>query len=155
MLIINNNLGETGFKCPGDSDWVARDATGKYGWSDPYQYSYGIQWPYKSNAAGTANGAPFRSNMSDGLVILADYNPVVDGASVGLEGDSDNHGSHGTVVLNWSGTANAHKDNSLAGVGGDDIYTGGETPTAGTMPDNTETSDYDGGEDTSIALPGR
>ncbi len=157
LLIANNNLGEGGFRCPADQGYEDRESDFKYGWTSPYQYSYGLQWPYARDAGGTRNLAAFQSNMNDGLVILSDWNPCLEGATEGLTEAGEqpsNHGSHGTVVLSWAGTVESHKDDSLAGIGGDDIYTGGSTGTVGDMPGGTA-DDYEASEDTSIALPGR
>jgi type II secretory pathway pseudopilin PulG len=162
LMIANGNLGETAFKCPGDGEWDARPSgDGKYGWTTAYQYSYGLQWPYDDDGAND-NGAPFTAKMKDDLVIMADAANDNISAGDGIEedsvqdGDSDNHGGHGVVVVTWSGTVNSHKGDSLAGAGGDDIYSGGETdPTAGTMPTDADTDDYEGRKDTSIALSGR
>ncbi len=132
LLIANNNLGETAFKCPGDGEWRRRVSDAEYGWTNSNQYSYTIQWPYELDADGKTNPAPFRSRMDKDFVIAADHNPH------GSAEASRHRVKRKDVVvfLRWSGTVDTFEaGDSNVGIDGDDIYTNAHGE-AGGMPAN-------------------
>ncbi len=131
------------FKCPGDPDWQPRDAAGRYGWTDPHQYSYGMQWPYATDADGNGNPAPLSAaTYRPGIVIFADQNP---GGPVGGSRSPSNHPKVGTNYLLADGAVLASRDGTST-FNGDDIYTN-EDGLAGGLPQSED--------DTSITLSGR
>ncbi len=143
LLIVNDNIEEGMFRCPGDKDWVERPAhAAKYGWTDPHQYSYGMQWPYQQDAAGNANPARLGTPST---VMLADRSP---GGPVGESRLPSNHPKNGLNVALASGGADKFTDtaSSTAGSGDDEIYTNAAGEVGG-LPQARK--------DTSITLSGR
>jgi hypothetical protein len=144
LLIQNSNIGLESFRCPGDAGYQERNASQRYGWTSSNQYSYAIQWPYRTSAADDRNPAQFRSNMPEYLVIMADRNP---GGPVGEDRPPSNHPLVGTSTVVWSGTIEGYGPaNSRAGIDNDDIYTNANGE-AGGMPISDE--------DTSLTLSPR
>jgi hypothetical protein len=132
LLVANKNLGERGFVCPGD-DWTRRTSSSDYGWTDSHQYSYSIQWPYALDADGDANPQPFVAPMDPASIIMADRSP---GGPVSEERRPTNH-RPGTVLVRMIGSTDVHRsrDDSFAGIDGDDIYTNADGVPGG-MPVN-------------------
>ena len=155
LLIQEDLISEQGFHCPADSDYQPRTAAGgpigRYGWNSPYNYSYGMHWPYAQDAHGNANPAPFSDDLNGSHVVFADLNP---GGPVGPDRKPSNHAKLGTGFLLASGSAGwLDGDASVSEFGGssrsakgDEIYANGDG-VAGGLP----TSD----RDVSIALSGR
>jgi hypothetical protein len=152
LLVEEEIIDEKVFRCPADRKWRARPATG-YGWTSPYQYSYGLHWPYVADAAGNENPAPLvQGKVADTAVIMADRNP---GGPVGEDGRKpSNHGKLGTGYLSfdcsvgWLGPDDSlvKRKTLLDRPVEDDIYTNA-AGVAGGLPQSAT--------DTSIALSGR
>ena len=144
LLVMTDLLPEQIFHCPSDEDWRPRPATaGRYGWTSPRQYSYGMQWPYATDAAGKPNPARLGS---PGTPMLADRNP---GGPVGESLPPADHPKIGMNYATASGGAFANRnDTSQFGINGDgdEIYTNA-AGVAGGLPQ--------GPKDTSITLSGR
>ena len=140
LLIMKGLIVESGFRCPADdtdsrNDVATRENVDllKYGWNDPDNVSYGMQWPYGAAADDdpnddvdpAVNPAAFSDSLDGGVVTFADQNP---GGPVGAEDGEfkpSNHEVLGTSYLVASGTVgfSATKDGSTCGKDGDDIYT--------------------------------
>ncbi len=105
LLIHESLIVESGFRCPADIEsqkrLVVDPRAAKYGWNSPFNYSYGMQWPYETDAAGKANSAPLSDALDGRMVIFADRNP---GGPVGATRRPSNHPKLGTGVLLASGT---------------------------------------------------
>jgi hypothetical protein len=132
LLIANENVGQTGFKCPGDEDWQSRVPEAKYGWTNSDQYSYSIQWPYTQDADGKPNPSPFAAPPHGDTIIVADRSPG------GAVTDSRPHTNHSATVafVYWSGAVDTHEaTDSRAGIDGNNIYTNAHGE-AGGMPAN-------------------
>ncbi len=142
LLVATDAIDEGMFKCPAD-DWVGRPAdAAKYGWTDPRQYSYGMQWPYQQDAAGRANPARLGTPST---ILMADRSP---GGPVGETRLPSNHPKNGTNVVLASGTVATFRDTaaSTVGYGDDEIYTNAAGEVGG-LPQAPK--------DTSITLSGR
>ena len=168
LMIATAYVDQMVFRCQADSEYEERGMQWlNYGWTSEYQYSYGLQWPYSRNIAGTRNQAGLTGNMTGVVATMADYNPAVldDTIGVGETGsdftDPSNHTKLGTNLLLANGSVKYHNEetDSLAGHGGDDVYTGGpeEADIVGAMPEyiSDPPTGYKADFDTSIALPGR
>ena len=143
LSVAKGYVDERLFKCPGDTDWQPRDAAGRYGWTDPHQYSYGMHWPYATDADGNGNPAPLSTDTYRlGVAIFADQNP---GGPVGGSRSPSNHPRAGTNYVFADGTVRASRDGTST-FGHDEIYTN-EDGLAGGLPQSEN--------DTSIALSGR
>jgi hypothetical protein len=157
LMIRDWTLDLSNFRCPGDSDYVSREGTDpackKYGWIAPTNYSYGMHWPYVTDAGGNENSLPLvQSMMTGSTVIMADRNP---GGAVGEDGRKpSNHGELGTGCLTFGGSVEMlEPDDSVSRPGSfsrqqyeDDIYINA-SGVAGGLPESDT--------DTSIALSGR
>jgi hypothetical protein len=166
LMIAAGNVADRLFRCPSDPYWMRRDDieddAKKYGWHSPHNYSYGLHWPYATDATGNENPLPLVSGKLVGsTVIMADLNP---GGAVGEDGRKpSNHSlskprkrskNFGTGYLSFGGSAGWMPGNSSVRRGGswfrqkyeDDLYINADG-VAGGMP-QSET-------DTSIALSGR
>ena len=162
LLIMNRDVDVEMFRCQADGDWESRGKNDpRYGWTSPFQYSYGIQWPYSKNASDERNPAPFK--LQGGIRLMADWNPAELAATEGVTEDvpPSNHAKIGTNFMYASGGVDGWRDtnNSNAGLNGDDIYTAGpeDTESAGDMVTTVASppQGYRTDEDTAIALPGR
>ncbi len=166
LLINRGDTAEAVFRCPGDKRHSPRRDSLRFGWTTPFQYSYGMQWPYFTNVANVRNAAPF--DLQSNVCLMADYNPDALGADIGvgdsggLQVDPSNHPKLGTSVLWSNGSVERYREisDSLIGAGGtDDIYTAGPdgTEVAGDMPERIASppTGFRSEEDTSIALSGR
>lgn len=143
LSVAKGYVDERLFKCPGDTDWQPRDAAGRYGWTDPHQYSYGMHWPYATDADGNGNPAPLSTDTYRlGVAIFADQNP---GGPVGGSRSPSNHPRAGTNYVFADGTVRASRDGTST-FGHDEIYTN-EDGLADGLPQSEN--------DTSIALSGR
>ena len=143
LLMASDSVAEGVFKCPGDKDWENRDRdVARYGWTDPRQYSYGMQWPYAQDAAGNKNPARLGAPST---VMFADQSP---GGPVGGSVLPSNHRTKGTVCVLSSGALLVIPPGSsdYDRGGNDDIYTN-DADVAGGLPQ--------GRKDTSITLSGR
>jgi len=148
LLVTARNVNERIFLCPADRLSERRgDDAAKYGWTDPRQYSYGMQWPYQTDAAGNANPAPFGAPNT---IMLADRNP---GGPVGEVRPPSNHSKYGTNCLLWDGSVVFSRREgfprrtvSTLGFEGDEIYANAAGE-AGGLPQSAT--------DTSITLSGR
>jgi len=162
LLIMNRDVDVEILRCPADGDWESRSQDDpQYGWTSPFQYSYGIQWPYSMNASDVRNPAPFK--LQGGVRLMADWNPRIAGDTEGVTEDvpPSNHPTIGTNYMLASGGVNGWRDNknSNAGVNGDDIYTAGpeDSEVAGDMVTTVASppQGYRTADDTSITLSGR
>ncbi len=164
LLVASDALAEGMFRCPADDDWQERGSDAKkYGWTNEYQYSYGMQWPYARNQANDKNSARLGTPST---VMMADFNPADYEDTEGIGGDGadepSNHRNNGTNVSLASGGADKYTntDNSLAGSGNDDIYTAGPKDSAkagympGSIPKGADRT-YEARKDSAIALGGR
>lgn len=128
-LIQTGMLNVTAFKCPNDTMWRPRMTELKYGWTSPYQFSYGIQWPYPgvgnedTLVATTVNKAtPYGKKREDRLVVLADKNPGGQ-VSAGRKQHS-NHPDIGACGVEAGGSAMLYDKptDSKCGMNQNDIY---------------------------------
>jgi hypothetical protein len=143
LLIGTRHAPVTVFRCPGDRERQERTSEAKFGWASPYEYSYSIQWPYRSDASGaTRNPAAFTATLDD-MVILADRNP---GGPVGPDRAPSNHPGTNTLWTNETVKYFGSDERSTVGVEGDEIYTN----TAGVVGGIPQ-----GPTDTSLTLTGR
>ena len=155
-LLIRNSLAEEHhFRCPADRDHEMRgqieSPVAAYGWNSPYNYSYGMHWPYHEDAAGKPNPAPLSGELHDDMVIFADLNP---GGPVGPDRPPSNHGKLGTCVVTASGAARFMGETSSVFSfddgpeprGADEIYAN-QDGVAGGLPASAT--------DTSMSLSGR
>ncbi len=143
LIAAEGYVDEDIFKCPGDKDWRPRDAAGRYGWTSPFQYSYGMQWPYATDADGNGNPALLSADTyRQGVVTFADQNP---GGPVGGSRSPSNHPKVGTNYLLADGVVLVSRDGTST-FNGDEIYTN-EDGLAGGLPQSED--------DTSITLSGR
>ena len=141
LLIAEDIIVAEIFQCPSDKDFQARDASARFGWTDPRQYSYGMQWPYAENADGNRNPARLGS---PGPALMADWNP---GGPLGESRPPSNHATLGTNFVLANGAVKYDSRMvSTIGRGGDDIYAN-DAGEAGGMPQVAK--------DTSITLSGR
>ena len=155
LLIRVSLIDEDDFRCPGDGDYQSREVidagAAKYGWHSPYNYSYGMHWPYHEDAAGKPNPAPLSGELHDDMVIFADLNP---GGPVGPDRPPSNHGKLGTCVVTASGAARFMGETSSVFSfddgpeprGADEIYAN-QDGVAGGLPASAT--------DTSMSLSGR
>jgi len=143
LLIATRHAPVSVFHCPGDTERQERTSDATFGWSSPYEYSYSIQYPYRTDASKTnRNPASLTGNLQD-MVIFADRNP---GGPVGPGRVPSNH--PGTNTLWTDGTVKyfGSDKRSTVGADGDEIYANiGGVP--GGMPE--------GPADTSLTLTGR
>ena len=152
LMIADDTSNVEHFKCPADSDWASRESTysgeiPEYGWTSPFNYSYGMHFPYSSGKAPLAKA-------KDSLVIFADQTPYDDTTYFVVDkGEDDaptNHPNLGTCYAMGGGSvAFAGTSNSKVGIKEDEIYTsGGNTGTdIGGKPESSD--------DTSIVPSGR
>lgn len=144
--------GDKAFRCPGDSKWAPRPAgsgTNKFGWTDMFQFSYGIHNPYGDNEASAmvAPAAPTASMnwaSPNGVIVggpvageqdftgtpmyqesgiyMADRNPRKGAAWNSAISAPANHPT-GVGYLEKGGTNGFAKTaNGQIGMNGDDIY---------------------------------
>ena len=137
-----------GFRCPSDRANQAREVVdphaAKYGWNSPYNYSYGLQWPYLQDAQGDRNPALFSDALDGDMVVFADLNP---GGPIGPNRRPSNHLKLGTGYLLFNGSVQwQDTSHSACGLGGDEIYTNTDDVAGGRPLSKT---------DTSISLSGR
>ena len=156
LLVRDGMLSIGTFHCLSDSGWLKRTETGRYGWTDLRQFSYGLHWPYgmegsKSNPAalwrpavgeevtGPAAAGSGHSSLDGSFVIMAERNP---GGSVGPARNPANHFIDGQAILHRDYSVSFYKSvsDSNAGVGGDDIYTNGDGVAGGMPTSQTDTS---------------
>jgi hypothetical protein len=157
LLVQQNFLSQAAFHCPSDEQWQKRASTAKFGWAGLSEFSYGVQYPYASDAAGLANAAtPAVTAYFDGpepesspasspqacksdSVIFADRNPggTVDGKRL-----PSNHRGDGQAVLKADISVSFYKSlaDSNAGLGGDDIYTNAKGVAGGVPVNDKDTS---------------
>ena len=143
LMLADNTIPQTAFKCPGDAGYEQRTATATYGWSSPTQYSYSIQWPYGCDAnREQRNLAAFTATLEE-VAVFADRSP---GGPVDRDRAPSNHS--GTNVLWASGSVQYFgiADRSTVGHRDDEIYTNAKG-VAGGIPQ--------GVQDTSLTLTGR
>ena len=148
MMETGHLADEKVFRCGGDRSWQRRDKeVAEYGWTDPHQYSYGMQWPYQADAAGNINPAPLGAPNT---VMMADLNP---GGPVSKSRPPSNHPKLGTNFLfSDAHVASSPRERSprrmvsTLGFEGDEIYTNA-AGVAGGLPQSAT--------DTSITLSGR
>jgi prepilin-type N-terminal cleavage/methylation domain-containing protein len=164
LMISSAVVKEKAFECPSDREYDKRGTEYRFGWTSPFQYSYGMQWPYLYAADGTTrNTAAFTATLEN-VCIFADGSPVPENSSTGV--DEYTPGTHedlGINVLYAGGSVENHADknnpNSLAGYGNDDVYLGGPegSGAAGAMPEapSSAISGYEPQYDTSICASGR
>lgn len=163
LMIMSGDLKDNVFRCPADKDYSARQSDYNFGWNDPKQYSYGIQWPYAYAADGTTkNKAAFSSDLDGSVTTFADMLPdQVEGSGVGADFTNGEEPMHGKLGFNFlagdTPQEYSSKVDSDAGYAGDDIYLGGSGQLAGGMPGGTADTgdDYDAKRDSAIALGGR
>jgi hypothetical protein len=132
LMVSSRTLKYKAFCCPAEREsrdrgsavgLIGRDATSRFGWTSPNQYSYSMHWPYAMSASGDANPAPFNATLEK-VIIFADRNP---GGPVSKERPPSNHAKLGTNVLWSDGAVQDHADRKrpqfAVGINGDDIYT--------------------------------
>jgi prepilin-type N-terminal cleavage/methylation domain-containing protein len=165
LMIASASTKEKAFECPSDTEYEKRGTEYKFGWTSPFQYSYGLQWPYQYSASDVRNQAAFTATLEN-VIVFADANPCPEGSNVGIDdGMADGPIMHEELGINvlWAGgsveTYDGEGDgDSLAGYGNDDIYLGGPAGTgvSGAMPESVAgNTDYDATTDTSITSSGR
>lgn len=155
LLVKENLIGQAAFHCPSDEQWQQRASTAKYGWAGLAEFSYGVHYPYRSDASDSPNPASLGPDpehpgsgpaVPEGLVMFADRNP---GGPVTSDRPSSNHrqsdirdGSQitpGQAVLMRDVSVTFKKD-SNCGVGGDDIYTNAKGLAGGIPVNDKDTS---------------
>lgn len=159
ILVSSGHVGEGCMHCPSDKNWKPRkkaDGTAllAYGYTEHTQFSYGMDNPYPTVAAGETKATMgWTDNLNGGVAIMADQNPGTEGVgtvdtyvaagdpvlSQGTVVLPSNHPKDGESILYASSSSRFYKvldeteagdDNPLdskAGLGGDDIYE--ENPT--------------------------
>ncbi len=145
-LIAEGYIQDIAFHCPSDGGWAQRTSTDKYGWVSRSNFSYGVQWPYDSEVAGTAplNAAPPTSNsLAPGLVVMADRNPY---KADGTDNVDARHHKDGVSVMTADRNVYFYKFGAVAtpynvGFKTDNIYKNATAATAGGIPQTaTDTS---------------
>jgi len=139
-LLIKEGMISIGtFHCPSDAGWMKRTETGRYGWTDLRQFSYGLHWPYGSDGSKSNEAALRISDLDTSFPIMAGRNP---GGSVGAGRKPSNHPKDGTEVLSIGCSVSFYKNasDSNAGLDGDDIYVNGDGVAGGIPTSSTDTS---------------
>ncbi len=121
LLMKENMVAASSFKCPSDSGYTTRTSTATYGWGVNTEYSFGVHNGGGSNATTALLSNP---SLDGGVAILADRQPTAGGA-VTTSNLPSNHTSDGETVLYRAGNVAFYKStaNSNAGYSGDNIYT--------------------------------
>jgi hypothetical protein len=135
LLMKEDLISVDAFHCPSDKGWQKRTSSKKYGWTSPNEFSYGVHYPYLTDAAGNPNPARVASNGDSekdatiplappSLVIFADRNP---GGPVGPGRLPSNHPEDGMTLLKLDTSVSFRKvdaksPDSRCGFAGDDIY---------------------------------
>jgi hypothetical protein len=143
-------LAPSAFHCPSDGRWTGRTSAKAAGWTSPYQYSYGVHFPYDKDAAGKENPVKLSDDgMDGGIVIMSDLNPGGPVTSAGTIRQPSNHPSEGEVILYRAGNAAFYKStkDSKAGANGDDIYVNEKNVAGGLPVSATDTSIIQSGRD--------
>jgi len=119
MLIDEGYLPSMAFKCPADKRWTARTAAVKYGWTDASEFSYGIQYPFDHDPAGTAvnPACPASAGYLGDWILMADRNP---GKRVTSKTDWPNH-ADGCAYVKMDGSVIFHEAGNSV-MSGQEIY---------------------------------
>ena len=165
-LLIRDGMISIGtFHCPSDSGWARRVTTNKYGWEFPKEFSYGIHYPYASNATGVLNPAALsNTNMDGGFPIMADRMPLDstqhDAAVFVGTVPPSNHFKDGEALLSKGISVSFYKnaDDSKGGLNNDELYKSNKNGTpansVGGLPGVNDAPDTSI-TDTSIGISGR
>jgi hypothetical protein len=138
------------FHCPSDGRWAARTSATAAGWTSPYQYSYGVHFPYDKDADGKDNPARLSDDgMDGGVAILSDLNPGGPVTSTGTIRRPSNHPAAGEAILYRAGNVGfyASTKDSKGGMAGDDIYVNEKGVVGGLPASATDTSIIQSGRD--------
>ena len=135
MLIDEGYLPSMAFKCPADKRHTG--PRGKlalrYGWANPSEFSYGIQYPFDHDPAGTAvnPACPAAAGYSSDWILMADRNP---GKRVAGNKDWPNH-PDGCSYLKMDGSVAFHEDSNSV-ILGQEIYGDDNAADGDVFPDS-------------------